>query len=116
MKFIIDVPEEFKDLDGTLSIPCNIDASFKTGIKLEGYKEKGEEKIVIGDEVYYKDYYGNVSIFIVCGMSCGMAYGFKYPCSYDNSGDYYQITKLTKTGRHFPQVKDLLREIGGKII
>jgi hypothetical protein len=121
MKFIIDVPEEFKDLDGTLSIPCKyygtIDASFRTGIKLEEYKEKGEV-FKIGDEVEY--YIGdNRSIKFVIfkidkdddelfGISLNKIEASGW------SWEYCDIDEARKTGRYFPQIEDLLREMEEK--
>jgi len=117
MKFIIDVPEEFKDLDGTISIQYKygaLDTSFRTGIKLEEYKEK-EEEFKIGEEVEY--YIGdNKTInFVIFKIDkdenelLGISLNKNEISGW--SWEYCDADEVRKTGRYFPQVADLLREM-----
>lgn len=71
-------------------------------------KDKDEDEIHIGDEVEYDDIR-----FIVTGLIGDRAYGFKYPCDYDDVGEYCDVDMLTKTGRHFDEVAELLKKMRG---
>ena len=76
--------------------------------------KKFENEIRVGDEVEYSCL-GGTHRFVVFGVESTIvgntAYGFKYPCDYDDVGEYCDIDMLTKTGRHFPEVAELLKKM-----
>ena len=74
---------------------------------------KSENEIHVGDEVEYESC-GEVVKFIVTGVNGSRVYGFKSPCEYDDVGDYCDIDGLHKTGRHFPEVAELLEKMRGE--
>lgn len=74
---------------------------------------KQKDEIKVGDEVEYESC-GEVVKFIVTGVNGSRVYGFKSPCEYDDVGDYSDIDGLHKTGRHFPEVAELLQKMRGE--
>lgn len=76
--------------------------------------KKFENEIRVGDEVEYSCL-GGTHRFVVFGVESTIvgntAYGFKYPCDYNDVGEYCKIDMLTKTGRHFPEVEELLKKM-----
>ena len=81
--------------------------------KYEAWKQK--VVIHVGDEVEY-EWHGEINRFIVIEIRDDIAYGFGLlgncdDC--DNVGDFCHIDELKKTGRHFSQVTDLLKEMKG---
>ena len=75
--------------------------------------KRTKDEIRVGDEVEYKCC-GKVVKFIITGVSDSIVYGFKSPCGYDDVGEYCDIEDLRKTGRHFPEVAELLKKIRGE--
>jgi len=76
--------------------------------KYDAWKKK-KEQVRVGDEVEY-ECDGRVR-FVVLEIVGRKAYGFKYPCDYADVGEYCDIDRLTKTGRHFPEVAELLKKM-----
>ena len=67
-----------------------------------------DDVINIGDEVISRSNY----YYIVTGIKDDTAY-----CCVDDNGDvapkYFEKTELKKTGRHFPQIEEVLKQIRG---
>lgn len=80
--------------------------------KFEAWMKQNDE-IKIGDEVEY-ECCGEVVKFIVTGINDSLFYGFKSPCEYYDVGEYAHIDSLRKTGRHFPEVVQLLEKMKGE--
>lgn len=78
--------------------------------KYEAWKKEKDE-IRVGDEVEY--FCGGNIRFVVCGIDNGVAYGFKYQTDFEDLdiGEYCKIDELKKTGRHFPEVAELLKKM-----
>ena len=91
---------------------CNLDKYWTYQDAKEKYEAwlKKKEEIRVGDEVEY-ECCGEVVKFIVTGFIGSIVCGFKWPCGYDDVGDYCRIEDLRKTGRHFPEVEDLLKKM-----
>ena len=76
--------------------------------------KKEKEEIRIGDEVEY-EYGGEKIRFIVTGVKYSTAYGFRQIMEYEDVsdvGEYCDVDALQKTGRHFPEVAELLKKMG----
>ena len=82
--------------------------------KYEAWKAESEQ-IRVGDEVEY-ECFGATIRFVVCGIDYGVAYGFKYRPDFKelDIGEYGKIDELKKTGRHFPEVVELLKKMRKK--
>lgn len=109
MKYIIDVPEEIAKISEEFLL--------KAGLLCEPYtgpdRKAIEDEIKAGDEVEY-ECCGEIVKFIVTGVNGSIAYGFKSPCEYHDVGEYSHIDGLHKTGRHFPEVVELLKKMRGE--
>ena len=100
---------EFCDVFDSCDALCLTNYSYQDAkARYESWKAE-REQILVGDEVEY-DCNGRVR-FVVLGIVGRTAYGFKYPCDCDDAGDYCDIDELTKTGRHFPEVAELLKKM-----
>ena len=73
---------------------------------------KQKDEIRVGDEVEY-ECNGRVR-FVVLGIVGRTAHGFKYPCDCYDAGEYCDIDELTKTGRHFDEVEELIKKMRGE--
>lgn len=81
--------------------------------KYDAWKKKKEE-IRVGDEVEYEC--DGIVRFVVTGIKNSTAYGFRQMYEYDDVsdvGEYCDIDMLKKTGRHFPEVAELLKKMRG---
>ena len=80
--------------------------------KYEAWKKQNDE-IKVGDEVTYTSC-GDTVTFIVLGKKKNKYYGFiPNAPDYDDVGEYCDADMLKKTGRHFPEIVELLEKIRG---
>lgn len=81
--------------------------------KLEAWKKQNDE-INIGDEVTYT-LCGDTATLIVLGKKKNKYYGFNPNApDYNDVGEYCDADMLKKTGRHFPEVAELLEKMRGE--
>lgn len=82
-------------------------------VKYEAWLKQKDE-IHVGDEVTYT-LCGDTVTFIVLGKKKNKYYGFNPNASdYDDVGEYCDADMLKKTGRHFPEVAELLQKMRGE--
>lgn len=72
---------------------------------------KQKNEIKVGDEVTYT-LCGDTVTFIVLGKKKNKYYGFNPNApDYDDVGEYCDADMLKKTGRHFPEIVELLKKM-----
>lgn len=96
-------------------VTCNLDEYMtyqEAKAKYEAWKKQKDE-IRVGDEVTYT-LCGDTATFIVLGKKKNKYYGFNPNApDYNDVGEYCDADMLKKTGRHFPEVAELLEKMRG---
>lgn len=116
MKYIIDIPDGTTYVNTVETSQGNVVRCKTISIhEMVPYKEIDAEKdeIHVGDEVEYKCCDETVR-YVVTEIVDEIAYGFKYPCNDVDVGEYCDVNELTKTGRSFPEITELLRKMNGE--
>ena len=117
MARLISLEADDGGLNPTDLYECYKSRSIQEVMKNHSYQEakaqyevwKRTKEIRVGDEVEYEC--DGIVRFVVTGFCGETAFGFKHQCDYDDVGEYCDIEDLRKTGRHFPEVAELLKKM-----